>query len=229
MKPGDTATGATAGPADVSVVMPVHNGERYIAEALQSIRSQTVACRQIIVVDDGSTDQTAAVVRRFPEVTLVGKAHGGIAETLNRGLELVASEFVAFLDADDRWTPRKTELQLAALRAEPGISMVFGHARRFAMTPDGERVLDVLPGVTKVGALFRSAAFLRVGRFEPGQADFIDWFARAREAGLNFRIDDDIVYERRIHDANDGIVRRDGQRKDYHATLKAMLDRRRKL
>ena len=95
------------------------------------------------------------------------------------------------------------------------------------MTPEGEHVLVALPGVTKVGGLFRIDAFLRVGRFEVGSADFIDWFARACEAGLKFRIDPEIVFERRIHDANDGIVRRDAQRKSYHATLKAMLERRR--
>lgn len=72
------------------------------------------------------------------------------------------------------------------------------------MTPEGEHVLDALPGVTKVGGLFRIDAFLRVGRFEVGSADFIDWFARACEAGLKFRIDPEIVFERRIHDANDG-------------------------
>lgn len=220
--------GAGAGTADVSVIVPVYNGERYIAEALQSIRAQTVATREVVVVDDGSIDATAAVVATFPEVTFVQKQHSGIADTLNRGLERVSGEFLAFLDADDRWTPRKTEIQLAALRADSAVSMVFGHARRFVMAPDGERMLDVLPGMTKVGGLFRRAAFLRVGGFQSADADFIDWFARAREAGLDFKIHDDVVFERRIHDANTGVLQRDAQRKGYHSTLKAMLDRRRR-
>jgi len=213
--------------ADVSVVMPLYNGARYVAEALQSIFAQTVAFREIIVIDDGSEDSSVEVIEKFRGVTLVRKAHSGIIDTLNCGLARVSGEFVAFLDADDRWAPRKTEIQLQALHSEPHLSMVFGYTRRFLMTPDGERALDVMPGALKGSGLFRFDAFRRVGGFEAGKAHFIDWFARTREAGLSFKTQPEIVHERRIHDANYGILQKDAQRKSYHAALKSMLDRRR--
>jgi glycosyltransferase involved in cell wall biosynthesis len=222
-----TATIQSTRHGNVSVVIPAYNGALYIAEALRSILAQTVACREIIVVDDGSTDDTAQVVERFSEASLIRKAHGGIGETLNYGLARVSTEYIAFLDADDRWMPRKTEIQLAALRANPDIDVVFGHARRFLMTPEGERVLDVVPGTTTVGGLFRLNAFKNIGGFAVERHAFIDWFGRASEAGLKYTIDQEIVYERRIHSANDGILRKDEQRKSYHVTLKAILDRRR--
>jgi glycosyltransferase involved in cell wall biosynthesis len=214
--------------ADIHVIIPAYNAERYVAEAVRSVQAQTVRCRKILVVDDGSTDGTAALLeQQFPEVTLIRKSHSGTADTLNCGLLRISSEFVAFLDADDRWMPRKTEIQLAALQADPDLSMVFGHARRFIMTAEGERVIDVLPGATKVGGLFRSDAFRRVGTFDIEDADFIDWFARARDIGLIFRIDPEVVFERRIHDTNVGVLRRDAQRKGYHQALKMALERRR--
>src|SRR6185312_6621519 len=119
--------------ADVSVLMPVYNGERYVAEALRSIRAQTVPCREVIAVDDGSTDRTAELIGQFSEVTLIRKEHSGIVRTLNRALEHASGEYLAFIDADDRWIPRKTEIQLAILRENPAISIVFGYARRFLM------------------------------------------------------------------------------------------------
>ena len=224
LEPGTRSDNEAAG---VSVVMPAYNAERYIADALRSIRAQTVSCRDIIVIDDGSTDGTVAVAKTFGEAIVVSKPHSGIAATLNLGLEKASGEFVAFLDADDRWTPRKTEIQLAALRDDPALSMVFGRTRRFLMTPEGERPLDILPGMTKVGGLFRREAFHRIGGFLSADADFIDWFSRAREAGLTFAMHDDVVFERRIHDTNTGILQRDAQRKGYHVALKAALDRRR--
>src|ERR1700760_4907271 len=90
--------------ADVSVLMPVYNGERYVGEALSSIRAQTVPCREVIAVDDGSTDRTAEVIARFTEVTLIRKEHSGIVGTLNRALEHASGEYLAFIDADDRWS-----------------------------------------------------------------------------------------------------------------------------
>ncbi len=213
--------------ARVSVVVPMYNAVRYVGEALQSIMAQTVPMTEIIVVDDGSTDEGARVVESFPGITLVRKAHSGIGDTLNTGLARVSGNYIAFLDADDRWLPEKTKIQLQVLADEPGLDGVFGHAERFLMTPEGEVRLDVLPAVSKVGGLFRTAAFRRVGGFSTRVLDFIDWYARAMDEGLKFKVLDELVCQRRIHDANDGVVRREEQRTACLATLKAKLDRRR--
>lgn len=218
---------APAAAGRVSVIVPMYNASRYLGEALESIRKQTVPVAEVIVVDDGSTDDSIRVAEGFREAVLVRKAHTGICDTLNHGLARAVGGYLAFLDADDRWLPLKTEIQLAALQADPDLDVVFGHAERFQMTPAGEMALNVLPGLAKGCALFRRDAFERAGNFGVGTHDFLDWYARAREAGLRFVTLAEVVYQRRIHGANDGVLNKDAQRKVYFTTLKAALDRRR--
>jgi len=218
-----------ADPAPVTVVMPMYQAQAYIGEALASVAAQTVRPERVLVVDDGSTDAGPALAAAFPGVELVRRPHEGIAATINAGLALVRTEFVAFLDADDRWTQGKTARQLALLHADPALAFVFGHARRFLMTPEGEQPLDVLPGRLLQGGLFRRACFERVGVYstESGTHGFLDWHARADEAGLRSVVIPEVVFERRIHGANHGLLHREEQRRGYFNSLKAALDRRR--
>lgn len=217
--------------SDISVVIPMYNAALFIGEALASVAAQTRPVRQVIVVDDGSTDGSAEIVARQPWVTLIRQPHRGIAAALNAGFDRADGVLLAFLDADDRWVQNKTECQLAALVADPGLDMVFGLARRFLMLPDGtERVIDTLPGVSRHGGLYRREVFTRFGRFaadgDPGH-DFLAWFARAHDGGARWRTLDHVVFERRIHDANYGRFQRELQRKAYFASLREMLARRR--
>jgi glycosyltransferase involved in cell wall biosynthesis len=104
----------------VSVVIPAHNAEHTIDETLRSIRSQTHQALDIIVVDDGSRDQTAAIVRRHgsidPRVRLIEQPNAGVAAARNTGWRAARSDLIAFIDADDLWAPTKIERQLAVLR-----------------------------------------------------------------------------------------------------------------
>lgn len=215
--------------APVTVVIPMYQAQSYIGEALASVAAQTLRPERVLVVDDGSTDAGPALAAAFPGVELVLRPHEGIAATVNAGLALVRTEFVAFLDADDRWTPGKTARQLALLRADATLDFVFGHARRFVMTRQGEKPLDVLPGRSLQGGLFRRACFDRVGVYstDAGSHGFLDWHARADEAGLRSLVSPEVVFERRIHGANHGLLHRDEQRRGYFNSLKAALDRRR--
>lgn len=207
----------------------MYQAEAYIGEALDSIRAQSLAPDRVIVVDDGSTDRGPVIVAARSGVELLRRAHSGIPVTLDAGLALVRSEYVAFLDADDRWTPGKIALQLDFLRAHPALDMVFGHARRFVMTPAGEHILDIMPGLSGIGGLFRRSAFERIPLISGGQANhwFIDWYNRAHEAGLTSRLLPEVVCERRIHATNHGVIHRDEQRRTYFAAIKAKLDRTR--
>jgi glycosyltransferase involved in cell wall biosynthesis len=102
----------TAAP-NVSVVIPVHNGERHLAEAIESVLAQSAPPLECIVVDDGSTDGTAAVARAFgAAVRCVQRTRGGVSAARNHGTALATGEFVAFLDHDDVWEPAKLERQL---------------------------------------------------------------------------------------------------------------------
>lgn len=217
----------------ISVVMPLYNAALFVAEALESIGRQTMPVHEVMVVDDGSTDGSAEIVTAYPFATLVRKEHSGICETLNRGLASVTGNYLAFLDADDRWLPEKTAIQMATLKADPQLDMVFGHTRRFGSMIEGENrtetIIDVIPGVAKACMLIRRSAFERVGSFSSKRDghDFLSWYLRAREINLRGKILPETLMERRIHAANYGILHKSDQRKAYFATLKTSLDRRR--
>ena len=99
----------------VDVIIPVYNGERYIISALDSVVNQTHPPEKIIVVDDGSTDNTSNLVKSFEAsipIFYVKKANGGASSARNAGILLCSSKFIAFIDADDEWYPEKLENQL---------------------------------------------------------------------------------------------------------------------
>jgi glycosyltransferase involved in cell wall biosynthesis len=110
----------------VSAVLPVHNGADFVAQAIESIYAQTVLPTEVIVVDDGSTDDTPKILDGFegrPGFRLVRKPQGGPASARNVGVELATSDYIAFLDHDDLWRPTKLERQLATF--DPGWGMSF--------------------------------------------------------------------------------------------------------
>lgn len=112
----------------VSVIVPAYDAEKYLAAALDSIRAQTLSTWQAIVVDDGSTDGSAAVLERYrgdSRIEIIRQEHSGPAAARNRGLARCAAEYVAFLDADDLWVPTYLEEMLHELRANPAAVAAF--------------------------------------------------------------------------------------------------------
>lgn len=109
----------------VSVVIPTFNRARFIGTAVQSVRDQSHACTEIVIVDDGSTDDTAQVVAALGEgIRYVKQANAGPAAARNRGILEATGDLVAFLDTDDRWLPDKTALQVDILRRNPSVALV---------------------------------------------------------------------------------------------------------
>jgi len=220
----------------VSVILAVHNGERFIAEALRSILGQTRPPAEICVVDDGSTDGTAAAVTAFAGEglrLLRLDVNGGQAAALNRGVAATSGARLAFLDADDVWEADKLEHQGAALDAEPALDAVWGLMRErligaAAATLPPPRDGGVRPAHLPSALCIRRPAFERVGGFDPRFTigSVVDWYARACEAGLRQRVLDRVVYERRIHGDNVGIQQAH-RRADYLHVVKSALDRRR--
>ena len=111
--------------ATVSVVIPTFNCAAYLEEALRSVLAQTHPAREIIVVDDGSTDATASVVASFgAAVSYVFQANAGVAAARNAGMARARGDYIAFLDADDYWAPDKLETQLRLMAACPDVDLV---------------------------------------------------------------------------------------------------------
>ena len=108
-----------------SVVVPTYNSGRLVAEAVASILAQTVVPSEIIVVDDGSTDDTRVCLAPYAErIRYVRQENQGVSAARNRGIETARGEFVAFLDADDVWHPRKIELQIQAFERCPRLGLL---------------------------------------------------------------------------------------------------------
>ena len=221
----------------VSVIVNVYDCERYVGEAVESVLAQTYRPFELIVVDDGSTDGSADRAAAYAGVQVLRRPHAGIGAARNAGVAAAAGEILAFLDADDRFTAPKLELQVAALERDPELDMVFGHVAEFVgddLTPEQAARLREpvacapwrMPNLVAV----RREAFARVGGFsEELQVGVgVDWYARARDAGLRELVLEEVVLERRLHGDNNG-VRRSALRPQYLHVLKASIDRRRRL
>lgn len=114
-----------AGNQSVTIIMPVYNCERYIEAAIQSVILQTYPHWELIVIDDGSSDSTCSIVRKMEQKDsriklLRNPENMGTARTRNRGLDLSAGDYVAFLDSDDTWQPDKLLLQIQKMQRENG-------------------------------------------------------------------------------------------------------------
>jgi glycosyltransferase involved in cell wall biosynthesis len=203
-------------------VIPVRDGEAYLGEAIASVLAQSPP-HEVIVVDDGSIDASAEVARSFGgPVRCLVQPPLGIATAVNRGLHAASGGLLASLDADDLWTRDKLAVQLDLLR--PGLDAVFGHLANFDEAgPAG----PAMPGYSRGTMLIRREAFDRVGPFADWRlGEFVEWYARAVDAGLETLLHPDIVLLRRVHAANLGVRLRD-ERDEYARVLKSVLDRRR--
>jgi glycosyltransferase involved in cell wall biosynthesis len=220
----------------VSVLIGVYNGARYLREAIESVLAQTRPPHELIVVDDGSTDESGAIAEGYGlPVRCIRQERGGMAASRNRAVSEATGDFFAFLDADDRFPPDKLERQLAVFDVDPGLDVVYGHVTEF-LSPDlDEEALALLrrpthdfPWPTPNLMLVKREAFFRVGPFSTDLKVGIgvDWFARATEVGLKSAVPAIVVLERRLHAENNGIRERQFKPQYLHV-LKAALDRRR--
>ena len=220
----------------VSAIVAVFNGERYLAEALESALDQTHPALELIVVDDGSSDSSLEIARNFePRARCIEAEHGGVAAARNRGVELASGEFLAFLDSDDVWEPDRLEVQLAEFAADPGLDLVFGHEVAFKspeLPPDVAARIACPPGSRPAymgnTMLARRPGWDRVGPLDTEVAvgEFLDWLLRARAAGLRESMLARAVLRRRLHGRNMTLLRR-AESSDYAKILKRSLDRRR--
>ncbi len=220
----------------VTAAIPVHNGEAYLAEAIESVLAQGRACEQVIVVDNDSTDRSAAIARGFGSaVEVVFEPRRGIGAARNAALRAARGDYVAFLDADDLWDPAKTGLQLAAFEADPELQLAFGQVQQFVSPDLGAEEAAALsvpagsqPGLYIGAMLAARAAIEAVGAWpeEVKVSDGLTFLLRARELGLKQAMLPATVTRRRLHGANHSIRNR-GERAEFARLLKQSLDRRR--
>jgi glycosyltransferase involved in cell wall biosynthesis len=204
--------------ADVSAVITSHNYAGYLPAAIESVLGQTCSPREVIVVDDGSSDDTERVVEPYrARVRYVRQPNQGVAVARNRGIEESRGRYVAFLDADDLWLPRKLDLQIDALSQRPDCRAGAAAHRSFGPdlcpSPVGRRqqhrslleALVVSGNVVGIPStmLCERSLFAEVGGFDPELGDCADWDMWIRIASVTgiARLAEPLVAYR-LHDRN---------------------------
>lgn len=220
----------------VSCIIPVFNGARYLGETLDAVFAQTHRPLEVIVVDDGSTDHSAEIARSYPQPLLsLQQPNAGHASARNLGVSRATGAFVAFCDADDLWLPEKLERQLARFEARPELGVVFTWLENFvspdadpARLPPGE-ASKAVAGYSSVTMLARREAWDRVGPLDVTlrHGNDREWFCRAAEASVAMEMMTGVLVRRRLHTTNRSAALGSNSRAEYLRILKASLDRRR--
>lgn len=198
----------------ISVAIAAYNAEAYLAEAVASVLGQTRAPDEVIVVDDGSTDRTADILRGFGDrIVHLSQPNRGQAVAINRALARATGDALAFCDADDVWMPRKLALQEELLARTDEIEAVFGQIRQFVSpdVPEADRARlqppqEFMRGEAKQAMLVRKDALARIGPFDESlpATFFIEWLGRAKRLGLKTGYVEETIAGRRLHLGNGG-------------------------
>jgi uncharacterized protein (DUF1919 family) len=196
----------------VTVIIPVYNGERFLAGAVQNVLRQNYDPLEIIIIDDGSTDRTASIASTFKHcVRYYCQPNRGPAAARNLGIEEARGDVVAFLDVDDLWPINKLKRQTNYLAANPSVEIVQGLIQNMALdtsAPTGELIFEETTEPYKFinlgSAIYRRSVFEKVGLLDETLCDNedMDWFFRAWEKNVTKVVLDHVGLFYRKHDCN---------------------------
>ena len=198
--------------ADISVILPIYNGEKYLRDCIESIINQSIIPKEILIIDDGSTDKSAAIALQYPQLRYHKTLNKGVANARNIGLEMASFDWIAFIDQDDLWTCDSLKSRMHALKDATHSKIVIGRQKWFLFgmdTPPSwvkkELMQDSLDGYLLGCSLIHKDLFELYGNFDDSfrfASDF-DWLFRLKDAAENFIQVEDIVLEKRIHELNE--------------------------
>lgn len=220
----------------ISVIIPTYNAAGYISDAIKSVLAQNWTNCQIIVIDDGSTDQTKSEVLRFQEVIYVFQENAGPSAARNHGLRIAEGDYISFLDADDTYPQNKFSLQMTYLMQHPKTLFTSGRIKYHASDEEHmpqvsfDEIDEKSMKNWHLGAcLFRKECFELVGQFNEDlrHSEDVDWWLRAVESNIPYVVIDEITLNYRLHDSNMSKDAAESQR-HYLKVLKLSIDRRRK-
>ena len=195
----------------VSVIIPVYNGERYLAKTIDSVLAQTYQFIEIIVIDDGSTDGSTKIAQSYEAVRYIHQPNQGVPVARNTGIAAAKGEFIAFLDQDDTWDTNKLALQVEYLVKNPELGYVIGKQRLFlergVEMPSWlrEKLLqEDQMGYLPSALLVRASILRQTGGFDSAHqtASDVEWFFKAKDIGIPMAVIPEALVYRRIHSDN---------------------------
>ena len=214
----------------VTVVLPAFNAAAHLDEALEALSAQEHQDLEVIVVDDGSDDDTAQIARRHDGVRVIQQANAGPSAARNAGIAAAHGDYITFCDADDRFRPTKVSAQVAYLREHPDVGCVLcQHETFFAEgTPRPEWLTDD-EGVQPQSAMVRRSVVDLVGGFNPDYklTEGMEWLSRMRDHGVRIEVVPGVHVDRRIHDRNLS-YQRAGLQHNMLRSLRERIERNRK-
>lgn len=220
----------------ISIIIPAWNAEKYIAEAIGSVKGQEEFELEIIVADDGSSDQTAKIAEAR-KVTVARLEHKGAAHARNAALKLSTSPFIFFLDADDILMPNALSKLYTPFEEDKSLMAVFSRAKDFYSPELSEeeraRVkarLDSYGGVLPGCSLLKREVIEQVGLFDESlsSGETVKWLMSMKEKGIKTVEIDEVTLSRRIHMSNTGRKDPKGEAANYAAILRAKMMERMK-
>lgn len=229
----------------VSVVLPVYNGGRYLHQAIASVLSQTFEDFELIVINDGSTDESGKIVKSFASndtrVVLIERENRGLIDSLNEGLDASRGELIARMDADDVCRPNRFAMQVAYMQAHPDCIAV--GSRIQLIDPEGLPIMemgselhheaidaDYMQGRCSFfhpAVMFRRASAIKIGGYQKEfkHAEDVDFFLRLAEQGCLANLAD-VLLEYRQHMQSVGYAHASSQTASTLAAVAAARQRR---
>lgn len=205
-----------------SVVLPVYNGEKYLAEAIESVLNQTFRDFELILLNDGSTDDSLKIMRHYQSIDnrckIISRENKGLIYTLNEGIELSKSEIIIRMDADDICVPDRFEKQIEFFEKYPDCVSVGSriismdedgmHIRLWPLPLDhtgidGQNIIGMSGGIAHPAAVFRKQAIQKIGGYDEKYkyAEDLDLFLKLAEIGKLANIEKPLLYYRQHLDS----------------------------
>lgn len=211
----------------VSVIIPVFNGRQFLHKTLKSVVQQTYSNLEIIVIEDGSDEDSCDIVGSFRDISYLAQRHLGNAEARNKGVRLAQGEYLCFLDQDDLVPKEKIEHQVSFLQTHPDVWLVSGLTQEFcesSQIPSWVREAaknGPHSGISPGTWLIRKSLFDKVGLFNTTFRSTSDteWIVRLKKEGYEVPLLPEVVLRKRIHESNQSAHPSAKLVKQYHTEL----------
>lgn len=220
----------------ISVIIPVFNGEKFIAQAIDSVLAQTSPADEVIVIDDGSTDHTAKIIMSYSSaIKYVYQENSGVSKARNHGIKLAQGKYIAFLDHDDIYLPNKLEDAIREFDINPNVNVIAGKwkyliDKSFLNQTQLDQTIERV-GILLGSYLFKRDVFEAIGLFDESlnYAEDVDLIMRINNAKMTILKIDALCLLYRYHETNSTKLinfEEDNKRCTLDVLYKSILERR---